>query len=149
MEPTAIDPAEAATNPDAVRGAWRHGEAAEIPTGQRWLAAQLPLDLGMIAMAWLTARKRHVGSLMVSVLETSAWWLVPLGSTDELEGLEYITVHGQGATLTVPPPDAPQAATRTWLVPPSEGLTDPQDLRAAVTSISGQYRVPTPTRTLT
>jgi hypothetical protein len=117
-------------NPTDVCRAWAAEEFARIPSGEHWRVAEGSLLPSLRAMKHLGSRQ--LGPVLVDVAAGRAWWLLPTGLRDELDGVSQLIVHPPG-WLLVTPPVLCAIGDRCWLERPdgSGRLTDPRALGVA------------------
>jgi hypothetical protein len=119
-----------APDPAAAQRAWILGQLAAIPTGPHWRVAEASLPRSLEAIRRMDAVPR--GPVLADALRAQAWWLLPPGLADELDGVAGLTVHPAGWLLECPPVSY-FLGDRWWVdAPDGTGqLTDPTLLAAS------------------
>lgn len=132
--------ASCAPDPHSAHRCWASEKLAVIPVGQDWLVVEADLMRSLDAMQRVGSDQ--LGPVLVYPEAERAWWLVPLGSDQELADIPALTIHTRPWELHCPPAHA-YIDGRGWLEKPdgSGALTDPVVLGSAF-SPGGPLRLP-------
>jgi hypothetical protein len=113
------------------------------PCGVQFDAVRVPEHIGAYALERLADRS---GPVIANRKDGVLFWLIPPGSAEGWE-LPSVTVYGSTCYVSIPSaqPHSPRAVH--WLTPPepgSDGLTDPDALRTALTEAIAALLGPRP-----
>lgn len=123
--------ASCAMDPDLVRETWDADQLAPIASGAHWLVAESTIVHGLPAASRIREDQR--GPVLMSPYEDRAWWLLPLGSANELADVRQLWLWPAGWALRCPPVGRELARVHWLWAPDGTGhLTDPAVLAAAL-----------------
>jgi hypothetical protein len=111
--------AAAATDPQACKREWEHGESGTVllPAGRFWDVLSVPEDLGLLALdALMRAPRQEPGPTLADLGAGRVGFFLPPDPVSRWigSGIRYV---GRGSWIAVPAPYRIAGSLR-WLVPP-------------------------------